>query len=31
MKLLNWKPQYTVENGLIKAIEWYRDYFDVAK
>ncbi len=24
-KILNWKPQYTLEQGLIKTIAWYRD------
>ena len=31
MSLLNWKPLYTVKDGLVKTIEWYREYFDVAK
>ena len=29
--LLNWKPLYTVKDGLIKTIEWYKEYFSVAK
>jgi CDP-glucose 4,6-dehydratase len=31
MNLLNWKPQYTVDNGLAKTIEWYKEYFSVGK
>jgi CDP-glucose 4,6-dehydratase len=25
-KLLKWKPKYTLEEGLIKTIEWYTDF-----
>ena len=31
MRLLNWKPLYTVKDGLVKTVEWYRKYFNVAK
>jgi CDP-glucose 4,6-dehydratase len=31
MSLLNWKPQYTVKDGLAKTIEWYKGYFNVAE
>ncbi|MBR9706798.1 NAD-dependent epimerase/dehydratase family protein [Candidatus Pacearchaeota archaeon] len=27
-KLLNWKPQFTLEQGLIETIEWYRNFFN---
>lgn len=26
-KLLGWKPTYTVEEGLIETIEWYKEFF----
>ena len=25
-RLLNWQPQFTLEQGLAETIEWYRDY-----
>jgi CDP-glucose 4,6-dehydratase len=25
-KILNWKPQYSLEEGLKETIDWYRDY-----
>lgn len=25
--ILNWEPQYKIEEGLSKTIEWYKDYF----
>ena len=24
--ILNWQPRYTLEEGLLETIEWYRDY-----
>ncbi len=27
-KILNWKPKYSLEEGLKKTINWYRDYFN---
>jgi len=30
-RLLDWKPQYTVEEGLKETIEWYREYFERAR
>ncbi|MDQ2900199.1 MAG: GDP-mannose 4,6-dehydratase [Acidobacteriota bacterium] len=29
-KLLNWKPVYTLEDGLSESVEWYRRLFDAA-
>lgn len=26
-RILNWKPEYTLEKGLKETIEWYRDFF----
>jgi len=26
-EILNWKPQYTIEDGLKETIEWYLEYF----
>jgi|TARA_B100001964_G_scaffold200647_1_gene227871 CDP-glucose 4,6-dehydratase len=26
-KILNWKPEYSIEQGLKETIEWYSDYF----
>lgn len=26
-KVLNWKPKYTLEQGLLETIEWYKNYF----
>ncbi|KPN12595.1 sugar dehydratase [Bacillus australimaris] len=26
-KLLDWKPDYSIDEGLEKTIEWYRDFF----
>lgn len=26
-RVLGWKPQYSIEEGLIKTIDWYRKYF----
>ena len=26
-EILGWEPQYNTEQGLIKTIEWYREYF----
>ena len=31
MRLLNWEPLYTIKDGLVKTIEWYKGYFNVAK
>jgi CDP-glucose 4,6-dehydratase len=31
MELLGWQPHYSIEQGLINTINWYRDYFDVGK
>lgn len=28
--ILNWEPQYDIEEGLSKTIEWYREYFKKA-
>jgi CDP-glucose 4,6-dehydratase len=28
-RLLNWVPRFSLEEGLIKTIEWYQDYFGV--
>jgi len=25
--ILNWKSKYTLEDGLRKTIEWYKDFF----
>lgn len=30
-RILGWKPQYTLEEGLKKTIEWYTDYFNKQK
>jgi CDP-glucose 4,6-dehydratase len=30
-ELLSWKPQYTIEEGLIKTIKWYEDYYNKNK
>ena len=27
-RLLNWKPQFTVEEGLAETVAWYKKYFD---
>lgn len=27
IKLLDWKPKYTLEEGLLKTINWYKDFF----
>lgn len=27
-KILGWKPKYTLDEGLKKTIQWYRDYFN---
>jgi len=27
-EILNWKPVYTIEEGLEKTIAWYKDFFD---
>jgi CDP-glucose 4,6-dehydratase len=27
-KVLSWKPRHSLEEGLVRTIEWYRDYFD---
>lgn len=27
MRLLSWKPKYTLEKGLKETIEWYKDFF----
>ena len=29
--LLAWKPQYTLENGLLETIDWYKHYFTAKK
>lgn len=26
-RMFNWKPQYTLKNGLMETIEWYKNYF----
>ena len=26
-KMLNWKPEYKLEQGLLKTINWYREFF----
>ncbi|OQA89899.1 MAG: CDP-glucose 4,6-dehydratase [Elusimicrobia bacterium ADurb.Bin231] len=30
-KILNWKPQYTLEDGLEKTVEWYTNYFSIER
>lgn len=30
-RLLNWSPQYTLEEGLSETIHWYREYFSSRK
>lgn len=30
-RLLNWKPQFTVEEGLAETVAWYKKYFDERK
>ena len=27
-ELLNWKPLFTLEQGLQKTIDWYEDFFE---
>jgi CDP-glucose 4,6-dehydratase len=27
-KILNWKPLFTLEEGLQKTIDWYEDFFE---
>lgn len=27
-KLLDWKPDYSIDEGLVKTIEWYREFFE---
>ncbi len=29
--ILNWQPNYTLEQGLEKTVGWYRDFFRDAK
>ncbi len=31
LRLLNWRPEYTVEEGLTETVAWYREYFDRTK
>lgn len=31
LRLLNWKPQYTVEEGLRETVEWYMKHFEKAR
>ncbi len=31
LRLLNWKPQFTVEEGLKETVEWYTKHFEQAK
>ncbi len=26
-RILNWKPEYSINEGLVKAIRWYKEYF----
>ncbi len=28
MKVLDWQPQYTIEQGLKRTIEWYKEFFN---
>jgi len=28
-KILNWQPNYTLEQGLLETIEWYKEFFYV--
>ena len=30
-RLLNWHPQYSVEQGLAETVEWYKGYFERAR
>ncbi|PIW80944.1 MAG: sugar dehydratase, partial [Candidatus Omnitrophica bacterium CG_4_8_14_3_um_filter_43_15] len=30
-KILGWKPEYTLEKGLKKTIEWYGEKLDAEK
>ena len=27
-EVLNWKPTYTLDEGLVKTIQWYKEYFE---
>jgi CDP-glucose 4,6-dehydratase len=27
-EMLNWQPQYTLDEGLIKTIQWYKEFFE---
>jgi len=27
-RILQWKPKYTLDEGLVKTIEWYKKFFN---